>query len=162
MSTETDDSGTDSAGFSLGGNRATAYLGFLVVLALIAFSELGFSNLNTLLTDLEATAADFGLSVGAERLRLAVLIILDGVAGTGAVISLVGFYRRDGTWFRRGLYLTLGGFLTYGLYQVGSAWVQLADEYTVPVTIAGIVYALFGLFAYLGGQSFLDGDDLTV
>lgn len=142
-------------------NRATIYQAFLFLLAVIAFAELAFSNVFTLLTDLEGTAEQFGLSVGAERIRLLILIVLDGIAGSGAAIALLGYRRGNVTLFSRGLSLTLGGFLAYGTYQVAAAWLQLAAEYQMPVTAAGITYAVLGFVAFVAGRSVLTNGDFA-
>jgi hypothetical protein len=141
-------------------NRGTVLQGVLVLLAVIAGSELAFSNLFTLLTSVESTAADFGLTPGAERIRLGILIVLDAVAGGGAVTALVGYRRSDTDLFTRGLYLTLAGFVCYGVYQVASAQLQLAATYSTPVSVAGVTYAAFGVAAFAFGRQFVENGNL--
>lgn len=138
-------------------STATAYQAFLVLLGLLALSELVFSNLNTLMTSLESTATEFGLTLAEERIRLLILILLDAVAGIGTIVAFVGFRSEDGQLFQRGLSTTLAGFVAYGVYQIGAANLQLAAQYRMAVSLAGLVYALLGVVAYVGGQRFLDG-----
>lgn len=131
---------------------AKLFQGFLAVLALLTFAELLFSNLNTLLTNLEPAAEQIGLSVGMERIRLVILIVFDAIAGAGALYALSSFRQRDAASFSQGLLVTLVGFLGYAIYQIASAWIQLAPAYRTTVTGFAVVYALLGLGAYFGGR----------
>jgi hypothetical protein len=133
-------------------NGAKLFQGFLAVLALLTFAELLFSNLNTLLTNLEPAAEQIGLSVGMERIRLVILIVFDAIAGVGALYALSSFRQRDAASFSQGLLVTLVGFLGYAIYQIASAWIQLAPAYRTTVTGFAVVYALLGLGAYFGGR----------
>ena len=123
------------------------------LLALIALSELVFSNLGTLNGDLAGGAATLGLTVQQERTRLLILIMLDAIAGFGAVLALFGAIRPTGAnLFQYGAGLAALGYFGYGTYQVFAALTQLQAGMRVPVLIVGLVYAFIGAMAWLIGR----------
>ncbi len=122
-----------------------------ILLALIAFSELVFSNLGTLNGDLAGTAQMLGLTPVQERSRLLILIALDAIAGVGALLAIVGLLVRNNL-IAYGASLCAIGFLAYGVYQVFAALTQLSDAVRLPVVIAGALYALLGVAAWFIGR----------
>ncbi|BCX05083.1 MAG: hypothetical protein KatS3mg053_3021 [Candidatus Roseilinea sp.] len=122
-----------------------------ILLALIAFSELIFSNLGTLNGDLAGAAQMLGLTLAQERTRLLILIALDAIAGAGALLAIVGLLARNNL-IAYGASLCAIGFLAYGIYQVFAALTQLSDAVRLPVLVAGTLYALLGVAAWLTGR----------
>lgn len=122
-----------------------------VLLALIAFSELIFSNLGTLNGDIAGVAQMLGLTLQQERTRLLILIALDAIAGVGAVLAVVGLLMRDRL-IAYGASLCAMGFFAYGVYQIFAALTQLGANVRVPVAVAGAMYLLLGVAAWLVGR----------
>jgi hypothetical protein len=126
---------------------------FFGLLALIALSELFFSNLGTLNGDIAGVANMLGLTVQQERTRLLILIALDAIAGIGALIAVLGAARpSSANLFQYGASMCALGFVAYGIYQFFAALTQLGDAVRVPVTIVGVVYAGIGVIAWLVGR----------
>ncbi|MFC1465334.1 MAG: hypothetical protein ACFLMY_10850 [Candidatus Brachytrichaceae bacterium NZ_4S206] len=130
--------------------RIGAFILF-ILLALIAFSELIFSNLGTLNGDLAGAAQMLGLTLAQERTRLLILIALDAIAGAGALLAIIGLLARNNL-IAYGASLCAIGFLAYGVYQVFAALTQLSDSVRVAVIIAGAIYALLGVAAWFTGR----------
>jgi hypothetical protein len=132
--------------------RPRFLIGFYAIIALLMLAELLLSNIGTLAGNLDATAAMLGLSPDAERTRLVILIILDAVAGGGALLALWALLRPTGHALgRAGAWLTAIGMAGYGLYQIGAALLQLAPTWRGPILGVGVVYLLIGgLAAWLG------------
>lgn len=126
---------------------------FFAVLALLMLAELFFSNLGSL-GNLEAVAAQLGLTPEAERSRLIILIVLDAIGGVGALLCVAALLGNSSL-ASVGLPLTVFGFVSYGVYQVISALTQLAPQWRVPITIIGLVYVLIGLAAWWLGRKML-------
>lgn len=122
-----------------------------ILLALIAFSELIFSNLGTLNGDLAGAAQMLGLTLAEERTRLLILIALDAIAGAGALLAIIGLLARNHL-VAYGASLCAIGFLAYGTYQVFAALTQLSASVRLPVIIAGAIYALLGVAAWFTGR----------
>lgn len=122
-----------------------------VLLALIAFSELIFSNLGTLNGDIVGVAQMLGLTLQQERTRLLILIALDAIAGVGAVLAVVGLLMRNRL-IAYGASLCAMGFFAYGVYQIFAALTQLGANVRVPVAVAGAMYLLLGVAAWLVGR----------
>ena len=126
---------------------------FFAIIGVLMLSELVFSNLGTLGGNLEATAQNLGLSVGAERTRLLILILLDGVAGVGALLALWALLRPTSAHLGQiGVQLATGGLIGYGLYQLGSALFQLAPKWKGPIVGVGLTYIVLGLAAWWIGR----------
>lgn len=126
---------------------------FFGLIAITLFSELIFSNVGTLNGDLTGTAQMLGLSVDAERQRLLILIMLDAVAGIGAVIALAGTVTGRLNLLRAGGMLCAIGLVAYGLYQIIAALTQLGPALRVPVIVAGGLYMLIGMMAWMIGRA---------
>lgn len=122
-----------------------------VLLALIAFSELIFSNLGTLNGDIAGVAQMLGLTLQQERTRLLILIALDAIAGVGAVLAVVGLLMGNRL-IAYGASLCAMGFFAYGVYQIFAALTQLGANVRVPVAVAGAMYLLLGVAAWLVGR----------
>lgn len=122
---------------------------FFGLIAITLFSEMLFSNLGTLNGDIAGTAQMLGLSVDAERQRLLILIMLDAVAGVGAVIAIVGAVTGRLNLMRSGGTLCAIGLVAYGLYQLIAALTQLGPDLRMPVMLAGGLYMLIGVMAWL-------------
>ncbi len=134
------------------GTRIGALI-FFALLALIALSELIFSNLGTLSGDLAGAARMLGLTTAQERTRLLILIALDAVAGAGALLAVIGLLSRTHL-AAYGASLCAVGFLAYGVYQVFAALTQLSEVVRLPVIVAGLLYALLGVAAWFVGRRF--------
>lgn len=126
---------------------------FFALITITLFSEMVFSNIGTLNGDLAGTARTLGLSVDAERQRLLILILLDAVAGIGAVIALVGALTKRANVLRAGGAMCAIGLVAYGLYQIIAALTQLGPDLRVPVMFAGALYLLIGIMAWLIGRA---------
>lgn len=122
---------------------------FFVLIAITLFSELIFSNLGTLNGDIAGTAQMLVLSVDAERQRLLILIMLDAVAGIGAVIAIVGAAANKANMLRAGGAICAIGLMAYGLYQLFAALTQLGPDLRMPIVMVGVVYMLIGVMAWL-------------
>ena len=129
----------------------TGALTLFGLLAIIAFSELIFSNLGTLNGDLAGAASMLGLTLQQERTRLLILIALDAVAGVGALLAIASLLARS-TLTAYGASLCATGFLAYGVYQVFAALTQLGETVRLPVILAGMLYALLGVAAWITGR----------
>lgn len=130
------------------------YFGFIAFLML---SEMVTSNLWSLVGPLEETAEIMGVSVETERLRLAILIVLDAIPGIGALLAIYGYRRTDAMRAGRvGVMMTTCGMLAYGVYQFGSATFQLGNMQGF-VKLVGVVYALLGLAAWFIGSDLRNG-----
>lgn len=133
--------------------RPRYLVGFYAAIALIMLSELFLSNVGTLIGDLEGTAAMLGLSPEDERNRLLILIVLDAIAGEGALLALWGLLRPNARMIGRfGAWQTAAGLLAYGAYQVYSALLVLAPEWRTPILGVGVLYMLIGALALRLGR----------
>jgi hypothetical protein len=135
-------------------NRPTGIIILLAALALLPFSEALFSNLGTL-SDVPGRAqlaSEIGITDQQEIARLLVLTALDTIASIGAIILLAAAMRPGllpliplGQW------LTLGGYATYGLYQIISAMTIFAPAFR-SIIIIGILYIALGILGYTTGE----------
>jgi hypothetical protein len=128
-----------------------AYIIFFSMLALIALSELLFSNLGTLNGGLQAAADLLGLTVRQERTRLLILIALDAIAGIGAVLAVIGLIARNSL-ATYGASMCAMGFLAYGIYQLFAALTQFGPAVRGPVALVGVLYAGVGIAAWVIGR----------
>ena len=126
---------------------------FFGLLALLMLAELFFSNVGSL-GRLEEVAAQLGLTPEAERARLFILILLDAVAGIGALICVMALFGNPSL-AKVGLPLTVFGFVAYGLYQLISAFTQLGAQWRTPIASVGLVYIVIGLVAWWIGRGLL-------
>ncbi|MCS6846234.1 MAG: hypothetical protein RMN52_00800 [Anaerolineae bacterium] len=122
-----------------------------ILLALIAFSELIFSNLGTLSGDLAGAAQMLGLTPAQERTRLFILITLDAIAGVGALLAIIGLLARNKL-IAYGASLCAIGFLAYAIYQIFAALTQLSATVRLPVIVAGALYTLLSVAAWFTGR----------
>jgi len=131
------------------------YFGFI---AFIMLSEMITSNVYSLFGPLEETAELMGVTVGLERIRLIILIVLDAIPGIGAVLAIRA-YANPGTLStgRIGVFATTIGMIVYGAYQVFAATFQLGNMRML-VTIVGITYPLLGIGAWFVGADLRRGN----
>ncbi|MEM7336404.1 MAG: hypothetical protein AAF490_30270 [Chloroflexota bacterium] len=126
---------------------------FFVIIALLLLSELVFSNIGSF-GNIDEVAQQLGLTVPAERVRLYILILFDGIGGIGAILALIALFRTEELAPRQlGVNLTIVGLVGYGVYQFLSAIFQLGDDFRVPIMIVGVVYAGLGFFTWLTNRS---------
>ena len=97
------------------------------------------------LADPEPTADRFGITVGAEILRSAVLSILALVVCMGALLALVGLLARRPALFHTSALVCAIGYVVYGLYQVADGALQLGSAVVV---VAGLIYVVLGGLAF--------------
>jgi hypothetical protein len=130
------------------------YFGFIAILML---SEMVTSNLYSLIGPLEDTSELMGVSVPVERIRLAILIVLDAIPGVGAVLAIRGYRSVNNAGAGRiGVILTTFGLLAYGCYQFWSATFQLGNMQNF-VKLVGVVYATLGIIAWFVGADLRQG-----
>lgn len=127
-------------------------ISFFTIVAMLMFAELWFSNLGTLNHNVEGIAALMGLSVAAERARLVILITLDAVAGVGAVVAAIGCLVDRPMLRRVGAMVAGIGLIAYGLYQFGSALIQLPVELRMTIALIGLIYMGIGVVAWVVGM----------
>jgi hypothetical protein len=126
---------------------------FFGILALLAGSEMIFSNIGTLIGNIDATAAMLGVSVAAEQTRLLILIAFNLVVLIGSVWVCVALLRpATPINAQLGVRLASGGMIGYALYQVWSALFLLAPQWQMPILIVGAVYGLIGATAWWLGR----------
>jgi hypothetical protein len=126
---------------------------FFSLIAVTLFSELIFSNLGTLNGNIAGTAQALGLGVDAERRRLLILIILDAIAGIGAVLAIIGAVTNKANVMRAGSAMCAIGLMAYGLYQLIAALTQLGPDMRTPIIMVGVIYMLIGVMAWLIGRA---------
>lgn len=127
------------------------YFGFI---ALLMLSELFTSNLYSLFGNLENTAEIMGVTVAEERVRLYILIVLDLIAGGGAVLAIVGYRNPSKAAIgRAGVMMAAGGMIVYGCYQFWAGTFQLGSEsFQMLTRTVGIIYPLIGIGAWFVGR----------
>ena len=133
-----------------------ARLLFFAVLAGLMFAELLFRNAGTLLTDLDGSAAAIGLTPESQQVRLFLLILLDGIAGGGAVLAALAHWQRQFEELGEiGVYMATGGLVAYGTYQfmVGAFQVDASGRI---ILFIGIFYFMLGLAAARAGSDLLE------
>ena len=93
-----------------------------------------------------APAADrFGILIGAEVLRTAVLLALALVVALGALMAVVGLLAHRPVLFHRSALVCAIGYLLYGIYQVADGALQVGSGI---VAVAGLIYVVLGSIAY--------------
>lgn len=117
-----------------------------VLFGLMFLAEVGdaYGLLLTLADPLPA-AARFGITVGAEVVRTAILLILALIVALGAFLAVVGLRARRPDLFRRGALACALGYVVYGLYQVADGALQIGSTVVV---VAGLIYVVLGGLAY--------------
>ncbi|MEJ2140295.1 MAG: hypothetical protein P8Y61_12775 [Gammaproteobacteria bacterium] len=128
-------------------------------IALIMLSELVTSNLYSLFGNLENTADIMGVTVAEERIRLYILIVLDIVAGGGALLAVTGYVRAGAANLGRiGVTMAAVGMVIYGCYQFWAGTFQLGTESMQNLTrTVGIIYPLIGIGAWFVGRDLRRG-----
>lgn len=124
------------------------------LIAVIMLSELFTSNLYSLFGNLENTAEIMGVTVLEERIRLYILIVLDIVAGGGAALALMSYWRPSAAGIGRiGVYMAAIGMVVYGCYQFWAGTFQLGSESMQNLTrTVGIIYPMLGIGAWFVGR----------
>ncbi|MEZ4679443.1 MAG: hypothetical protein R2932_35005 [Caldilineaceae bacterium] len=125
---------------------------FFATIALLMFAELWFSNLGSYRNNLEGTAALMGLTVVAERNRLVILIVLDAIAGGGALVAGIACLFNHIVLRRIGTMLTTIGLVSYGIYQLIAAVTQLPLELRSTIALIGLIYIGIGCVAWIVGM----------
>ena len=133
-----------------------ARLLFFAILAGLMFAELLFRNAASLLTDLEGSAAAIGLSPESQQIRLFLLIILDGIAGGGAILAALAHWQRQFEDLGEiGVYMATGGLVAYGTYQFMVGAFQVDDSGRI-ILFIGVFYFMLGLAAARAGSEILE------
>ncbi|MCA9988869.1 MAG: hypothetical protein KDE09_03635 [Anaerolineales bacterium] len=128
---------------------------FFSLLAGLMLAELLFRNAGALLFNLEGSAAELGLSPGSQQIRLFLLILLDGIAGGGAILAALAYWRREYADLGRvGVYLATGGLIAHGTYQFLVGAFQVADSGRI-ILFIGIFYFLLGIATTRAGDRLL-------
>jgi hypothetical protein len=118
----------------------------MVLFGLMFLAEVGdLYGLVLTLADPVAEADRFGITVGAEILRSAVLLILALVVCFGALLALVGLLARMPALFHTSALVCAIGYLVYGLVHVADGALQLGSAIVV---VAGLIYVVLGGLAY--------------
>ena len=133
-----------------------ARLLFFAVLAGLMFAELLFRNAGALVTDLNGSAAAIGLTPESQQVRLFLLIVLDGIAGGGAVLAALAHWQKQFEDLGEiGVYMATGGLVAYGTYQFMVGAFQV-DESGRIILFIGIFYFMLGLAAARAGSELLE------
>jgi hypothetical protein len=118
----------------------------MVLFGLMFIAEVGDAyGLFLTLADPAPTAARFGITVGAEVLRTAILLILALMVALGALLAVVGLRARRPALFRWGALACTLGYVVYGLCQVALGALQIGSTVVV---LAGLIYLVLGGLAY--------------
>lgn len=121
-------------------------LGGVIAFALFSLLELGdFAGLVPGFSNPQTYADLIGISPQAETVRLVILSILSLAIVFSSDLVIVGLLRRF-AWTEWASRAVGALFVLYGAYQIVSANVQLTKNQT-GVMIAGLVYAVIGVFA---------------
>jgi hypothetical protein len=128
-------------------------LGGVIAFALFSLMELGdFAGLVPGFSNPQAYADLIGISAQAETVRLVILSVLSLGIVFSSDLVIVGLIRRF-AWTQNAARSVGAIFVLYGVYQIVSANVQLTKNQT-GVMIAGLVYALIGVFAvWIGARA---------
>ncbi len=132
-------------------NRKSLAILLYVLLGALLFSELWFSNIGSF-GNVEALANDFGITPAAERIRLYILIVFDAIGGLGALIALAGLAVNAIGLTKQGIRISFFGTAGYGVYQILAALFQLAPQWRMTISIAGLIYIGFALLTRLVGN----------
>ena len=126
----------------------------MVLFGLMFLAEMGDAfGLVLTLADPAPTAGRVGITVGAEVLRTAILLILALIVALGAFLALVGLHTRRPARFRQGALACALGYVVYGLYQVADGALQIGSTVVV---VAGLIYVVLGGLAYAIYRSVLE------
>jgi hypothetical protein len=126
----------------------------MVLFGLMFLAEMGDAfGLVLNLADPAPTAGRFGITVGAEVLRTAILLILALIVALGAFLALVGLSARRPALLRQGAVACALGYVVYGLYQVADGALQIGSTVVV---VAGVIYVVLGGLAYAIYRSVLE------
>jgi hypothetical protein len=118
----------------------------MVLFGLMFLAEVGDSyGLLLTLADPAPTATRFGIPVGAEVLRTAILLILALIVALGALLAVAGLRARRPALFHQGALVCALGYVVYGLYQVADGALQIGSGVMV---LAGLIYVVLGGLAY--------------
>ncbi len=130
-----------------GSKSRTASIVLVVIIALLFWSELVFSNLPSL-SDLATPTATLGWTTGATRFYFIVLSVLNVVGGVAAVLFLVALIRKSVSAQKRSYLLVLvTALVLYGAYQFITAFRLPASLQAIYWGI-GVVYVAFGAAMY--------------
>ena len=105
------------------------------------------------LADPAPEAARFGITVGAEVFRTAILLILALSVALGALLAVVGLRAARASLFHLGALACSLGYMVYGLYQVADGALQLGSAVVV---VAGLIYVVLGGLAYAMHRTVLE------
>jgi len=118
----------------------------IVLFGLMFLAEVGDAyGLFLTLADPAPAAARLGITVGAEVLRTAILLILALIVALGALLAVVGLRARRPALFHQGALACALGYVVYGLYQVADGALQNGSTVVV---VAGLIYVVLGGLAY--------------
>ena len=126
----------------------------MVLFGLMFLAEVGDAyGLFLMLVAPAPTAARFGITVGAEVLRTAILLILALFVALGALLAVIGLRMRRRALFRQGAITCALGYVVYGLFQVADGALQIGST---AVVLAGLIYVVLGGLAYAMHRSVLE------
>jgi chromate transport protein ChrA len=97
------------------------------------------------LADPGPSAERFGITVGAEIIRTAILLFLALIVTLGSLIAVVGLQSRRAALFHRGALACALGYVVYGLYQMAEGALQIGSGVVV---VVGLIYVVLGGLAY--------------
>ncbi len=97
------------------------------------------------LADPMPAAGRLDISIGAEVLRTAILLVLALIVALGALLAVVGLRARKPALFRRGAVACALGYLAYGLYLVADGALHIGSGLVV---LVGLIYVVLGGLAY--------------
>jgi hypothetical protein len=125
----------------------------VIAFAIFSLMELGdFAGLVPGFSNPQSYADLIGISAQAETVRLIILSVLSLSIVFSSDLVIVGLLRRF-TWTQNAVRAVGALFVLYGVYQIVSANIQLTKNQT-GVMIAGLVYALIGVFAaWIGARA---------
>lgn len=94
------------------------------------------------------------ISLAAEVLRAAILLILALAVAIGALLAVVGMLGRRRELFLAGAMACAIGYLVYGLFQLASGMLHLGSG---GVVLSGVIYLALGAIAYAMRRSVAEG-----
>jgi hypothetical protein len=128
---------------------------YFLFISLLMLSELLAGNMFSLTLGLDRAAELMAVSTETARTHIIILSVFDALAGFGAAAVFFACRNIESSYAvtagRIGIIATSIGMLLYGSYQLWYAIYQLGDiqEY---IKAIGIVYALFGVIAWVIGE----------
>lgn len=129
---------------------------YFLFISILMLSELFAGNIFSLTIGLDRAAELMAVSTEVARTHLITLSVFDALAGTGAVLVFLACRNIESSHAvkagRAGIIATSLSMILYGSYQFWHATYQLGDiqEY---IKAIGIVYALFGVIAWVIGEN---------